>query len=52
MSFITKQSETNGSLLGKQVDKRSIKLVNNNYEIIVASFTDHVYIKITNLINY
>ena len=30
----------------------SIKLVNNNYEIIVASFTDNVYIKITNLINY
>ena len=30
----------------------SIKLVNNNYEIIMASFADHVYIKVTNLINY
>ena len=42
MSFIPKQIETKGS----------IKLVNNNYEIIMASFTDHVYIKVTNLINY
>ena len=30
----------------------SIKLINNNYEIIVASFADHIYIKTTNLINY
>jgi hypothetical protein len=30
----------------------SIKLVNNNYEIIVASNTDNLYIKVTNLINY
>ena len=42
MSFIPKQIETKGS----------VKLVNNNYEIIMASFTDHVYIKVTNLINY
>ena len=27
-------------------------LINNNYELIIALFEDHVYIKITNLINY
>ena len=30
----------------------SIKLINSNYEFILESFTDHIYIKITNLINY
>lgn len=30
----------------------SIQLVKNNYEIVVASFVDYIYIKVTNLINY
>ena len=30
----------------------SIKLVNNNYELIATLFENYIYIKITNLINY
>lgn len=30
----------------------SIKLINNKYGLIMTLFEDHVYIKITNLINY
>jgi len=30
----------------------SIKLLNNNYEIIATSFPDHVHIKISNLLTY
>ena len=30
----------------------SLQLINHNYEIIVASFADHIYVKVTNLINY
>ena len=41
------------SLPAMQVEtKGSIQLVKNNYEIIFASFVDHVYVKVTNLINY
>ena len=30
----------------------SIQLINSNYEFILESFIDHIYIKIINLINY
>jgi hypothetical protein len=50
MSLPAMQVQTKGSLPAMQ--EGSIQLVKNNYEIIVASFVDHVYVKVTNLINY